>query len=165
MIVRRSINSPPKPSHKLQLLYSISHSITYMTAAFLRSASFQFVPSSVKSLMPPPPFITPVRWAPKLNLHRRYKAAAFGAPPHSNGVQRRRRADTNPLSLSGLPAPSERLGQGPAPCASGGRPYDPSEEAARPYDLLSRGEVASVAPIPCDFSQGVNRHDHRGPAV
>ena len=151
LIVARISNSPPLASHKLQLLYSISHAITYMTAAFLRSASFQFVPSSVKSLMPPPPFITPVRWAPKLNLHRRYKAAALGAPPHSNGVQRHRRADTQPLSLSVLPAPSERLGQDPAPCASGGRPYEaPSNMTARPSS----------------FSTGSgNGHRHLGLAV
>jgi hypothetical protein len=134
LIVQRASNSPPLASHKLQLLYSISHAITYMTAAFLRSASFQFVPSSVKSLMPPPPFITPVRWAPKINFHRhRHKAATIGAPPHSNGVQRHRRADTQPLPSSDPPAPSERLGPGPAPCASGGRPYEtPSEMPARP---------------------------------
>jgi hypothetical protein len=74
-----------------------------------------------------------VRWAPKINLHRRHKTATIGAPPHSNGVQRRRRADTHPLSSSGLPAPSERLGQGPAPCASGGLPYEASSDMpARP---------------------------------
>ena len=133
LIVLRAANAPPLASHKLQLLYSISHSITYMTAAFLRSASFQFVPSSVKSLMPPPPFITPVRWAPKISFHNRRKATAIGASPHSNGVQRHRRADTHLLPSSDIPAPSERLGQGPAPCASGGRPYeDPSDMPVRP---------------------------------
>ena len=142
LIICRATNAPPRASHKLQLLYSISHSITYMTAAFLRSASFQFVPSSVKSLMPPPPFITPVRWAPKLYLHSRHNKSSFGASSPPTGAQRRR-ADTNPLSQSGLPAPSERLGQGAAPHASGGQPYGPSEVTMPPCDLLSREELAN----------------------
>ena len=55
LFIARAANAPPRAAHKLQLLYSIAHAITYMTAAFLRSASFQLTPSSVKSLMPPPP--------------------------------------------------------------------------------------------------------------
>jgi hypothetical protein len=115
-----------------------------MSAALLRSASFQFVPSSVKSLMPPPPFIVPVRWAPKLFLHSRHNKTAFGASSSPNGAQRRR-ADTHPLPQSGFPAPSERLGQGAAPHASGGQPYGPSEVSMPPCDLLSRGEFFAVA--------------------
>jgi hypothetical protein len=38
-------------------------SITHVTAALLRSASFQFVPMSVASLMLLPPLAAPVRWA------------------------------------------------------------------------------------------------------
>ena len=139
LIICRATNAPPRAAHKLQLLYSIAHAITYMSAALLRSASFQFVPSSVKSLMPPPPFIVPVRWAPKLFLHSRHNKTAFGASSSPNGAQRRR-ADTHPLPQSGFPAPSERLGQGAAPHASGGKPYGSSEVTMTPCDNLSRGD-------------------------
>jgi len=142
LIICRATNAPPRAAHKLQLLYSISHSITYMTAALLRSASFRLVPSSVKSLMPPPPFVVPVRWAPKLRLHTRLNNSSFGASSSPNGAQRRH-ADTHPLSQSGLPAPSERLGQGAAPHASVGQPYGSSEVTMTPCDNFSRGGLAN----------------------
>ncbi len=43
--------------------------LTYMTASFLKVASFSLTPSSLKSLFPPPPFIPPLRWAPGLLFH------------------------------------------------------------------------------------------------
>jgi len=138
VIVCRSTNSPPKPSHKLQLLYSISHSITYMTAGFLHAASFQFTPAAVKSLMPPPPLMAPVRWAPKLVLHKdRHHALGFSSTSNST---RRSRAETSPLPRRGCPAPH----------ASEGRGRDPSETAGCPPHLLNGGD---------------NRLSHGGPAV
>jgi hypothetical protein len=59
-------SAPLQPSAKLGVYYSIRHSITYMTASFLKAASFSLTPSSLKSLFPPPPFIPPLRWAPAL---------------------------------------------------------------------------------------------------
>jgi len=118
LVVSRSTNSPPLASHKLQLLYSIAHSITYMTAAFLRSASFQFVPTVVKSLIPPTPFVTPVRWASKILFSKR-RAPANSASSSPNGSLRRR-AET--------PAPCESGGQAPALHESGGQGYQGSSE-------------------------------------
>jgi hypothetical protein len=88
MIVARAMNAPPIASHKLQLLYAIAYSITYMTAALLRSASFQFVPAHVRSLMPPPPLAVPVRWAPQIIFHKRH-TPTFGSLSSSNGSRRR----------------------------------------------------------------------------
>ena len=123
-----STNSPPKPSHKLQLLYSISHSITYMTAAFLHAASFQFTPAAVKSLLPPPPLMVPVRWAPKLVLRKdRHHALGFSSTSNS---PRRRRAETSPLPRRDRPAP----------LASEGRGRDLSETAGCPPHLLNGGD-------------------------
>jgi hypothetical protein len=77
------------PSAKLDALYSISHSITYMTASFLKVASFSLTPSSLKSLFPPPPFIPPLRWAPGTLFHAP-RHRSFGTAPHSTGHSRRR---------------------------------------------------------------------------
>jgi hypothetical protein len=65
----RSSQIPLHDSEKLEVIYSIAHSITYTTASFLKVASFQLTPSSLKSLFPPPPFIPPLRWAPGLLFH------------------------------------------------------------------------------------------------
>jgi hypothetical protein len=124
LFIARAANAPPRAAHKLQLLYSIAHAITYMTAAFLRSASFQLTPSSVKSLMPPPPFAMPVRWAPKLRFHNRPNDSFIGLSSSPNGGQRRR-ADIL-LPASPLPPPSERFGRDTAPHANEGQPlYSP----------------------------------------
>jgi hypothetical protein len=128
LFISRVANAPPRAAHKLQLLYSIAHSITYMSAAFLRSASFQLTPSSVKSLMPPPPFATPIRWAPKLRLHSRPNNSSFGSSSSSNGAQRFR-AETHLLPTSPAPVPSDELRQGAAPHASEGPPYGPSDSS------------------------------------
>ena len=123
VITTRATSAPPRPSHKLQLLYSVAHSITYMTAALLRSASFQFTPIHVKSLMPPPPLAAPVRWAPVTHLHNRYTTRSSGALSLSNGSQRRH-AEISLLSGHA------------APCVSSEQPnLDPSEGAAMPCDF------------------------------
>jgi hypothetical protein len=80
---------PLQPNAKLGVLYSIAHSITYMTASFLKAASFSLTPSSLKSLFPPPPFVPPLRWAPGLLFHAP-RSRAFGSAPFSNGSSRRR---------------------------------------------------------------------------
>ena len=80
---------PLQPSAKLGVYYSIGHSITYMSASFLKAASFSLTPSSLKSLFPPPPFIPPLRWAPGLLFHAP-RHRAFGSAPHSTGHLRRR---------------------------------------------------------------------------
>jgi len=141
LVVLRSSNAPPLASHKLQLLYSIAHSITYMTAALLRSASFQFVPIAVKSLMPPTPFVTPVRWAPKITFSkRRVPANCVSSPPNGS---RCRRAET--------PAPRESGGQDPALHESGGQDHQGSSE---------------VPACPSSFSTGGdNGHAHLSAAV
>ena len=82
-------STPLQPSAKLGVYYSIGHSITYMTASFLKAASFSLTPSSLKSLFPPPPFILPLRWAPGF-LFRAPRHRAFGSAPHSTGHSRRR---------------------------------------------------------------------------
>jgi hypothetical protein len=82
-------SAPLQPSAKLGVYYSIRHSITYMTASFLKAASFSLTPSSLKSLFPPPPFIPPLRWAPGLLFHAP-RHRAFGSAPHSTGHSRRR---------------------------------------------------------------------------
>jgi hypothetical protein len=46
----RSSQTPFHASAKLEVLYSVAHSITYMTASFLKVAAFQLTPSSLKSL-------------------------------------------------------------------------------------------------------------------
>ena len=102
VIIARATNAPPLPAHKLQLLYSVAHSITYMTAALLRSASFQFTPIHVKSLMPPPPLAVPVRWAPKLIYHNR-RITTFGAISPSNGSRRRHAAIVDPSEGAAIP--------------------------------------------------------------
>jgi hypothetical protein len=135
LFISRIANTPPRAAHKLQLLYSIAHAITYMTASFLRSASFQLAPSSVKSLMPPPPLATPVRWAPKLRLHNRPHNSSSGASFLPNGLQRRR-AETS-LPVSTPPAPSERSGPDAAPHANEGQPlYSPSAVALTPCNRV-----------------------------
>ena len=85
----RCSDTPLQPSVKMDVLYSISHSITYMTAAFLRAASFSLTPTSLKSLFPPPPFIPPLRWAPGTLLHAP-RHRTFGTTSHSAGNLRRR---------------------------------------------------------------------------
>ena len=77
------------PSAQLDVLYSISHSITYMTASFLKAASFSLTPSSLKSLFPPPPFIPPLRWAPGILFHAP-RHRSFGTASYSSGRLRRR---------------------------------------------------------------------------
>ncbi len=57
VFLARATSSPLPPSHKLNVLYSIAHAITYMTASLLGVAGFSLTPSSLKSLFPPPPFI------------------------------------------------------------------------------------------------------------
>jgi hypothetical protein len=72
-------------------MYSISFAITRMSAALLRAASFNIVPTSLSSLCPPPPLIPPVRWAPGLLLHHpRHRSS--GVTSHSSTHQRRRAA-------------------------------------------------------------------------
>ncbi len=85
----RCSDTPLPPSAQLDVLYSISHSITYMTASFLRAASFSLTPSSLKSLFPPPPFIPPLRWAPGILFHAP-RHRSFGTAPYSSGRSRRR---------------------------------------------------------------------------
>ena len=81
--------SPLLPSAKLGVLYSIAHAVTYMTASFLKVASFSLTPSSLKSLFPPPPFIPPLRWAPG-HLFHAPRHRSFGSASHSSGHSRRR---------------------------------------------------------------------------
>lgn len=78
-----------QPRVKLDVLYSVAHSVTYMTASFLKVASFSLSPSSLKSLFPPPPFIPPMRWAPGLLFHAP-RHRSFGSASLSNGCSRRR---------------------------------------------------------------------------
>ena len=78
-----------QPSVKLDVLYSVGHSITYMTAAFLKVAAFSLTPTSLKSLFPPPPFIPPLRWAPATLFHAP-RHRTFGTVSHSTGHSRRR---------------------------------------------------------------------------
>ena len=85
----RCSDTPLQPSVKMDVLYSIAHSITYMTASFLRAASFSLSPISLKSLFPPPPFIPPLRWAPGTLLHAP-RHRTFGTAPLSTGHSRRR---------------------------------------------------------------------------
>ena len=85
----RCSDSPLRPTVKLDVLYSISHSVTYMTASFLKVASFALTPSSLKSLFPPPPFIPPLRWAPGLLSHAP-RHRSFGSASLSTGHSRRR---------------------------------------------------------------------------
>ena len=91
-------SAPLQPSAELGVFYSIGHSITYMTASFLKAASFSLTPSSLKSLFPPPPFIPPVRWAPGLLFHAP-RHRAFGSAPHSTGHLRRRASSVVKLLL------------------------------------------------------------------
>ena len=120
VITTRATNAPPRPSHKLHLLYSVAHSITYMTAALLRSASFQFTPIHVKSLMPPPPLSVPVRWAPVTLLHNRHTTRSSGALSFSNGSQRRH-------------AEFSLLSRHAASCVTSEQPdHDPSEDVMSP---------------------------------
>jgi hypothetical protein len=130
VIITRATNAPPRATHKLQLLYSISHSITYMTAAFLRSASFHFTPTPIKSFMPPPPLISPLRWAPKLHFFHRHNVPILRVNSLSNGSQRRR-ADV-PMS----PASS-------VPQSHCGLTFCPSEGAVLPCDLSSQEDLAN----------------------
>ena len=85
----RCSDAPLQPSVKMDILYSIAHSITYMTASFLRAASFSLTPISLKSLFPPPPFIPPLRWAPGTLLHAP-RHRTFGTTSLSTGNLRRR---------------------------------------------------------------------------
>ena len=85
------------PSVKMDVLYSVSHAITYMTASFLKVASFSLTPTALKSLFPPPPFIPPLRWAPGLLLHAP-RHRSFGTAPLSNG-RSRRRASSKPMAV------------------------------------------------------------------
>jgi hypothetical protein len=78
-----------QPSVKLDVLYSVGHSITYMTASFLKVAAFSLTPTSLKSLFPPPPFIPPLRWAPATLFHAP-RHRTFGTVSHSTGHSRRR---------------------------------------------------------------------------
>ena len=88
----RCSDTPLPPSVKMDILYSIAHSITYMTAAFLKVASFSLTPSSLKSLFPPPPFIPPLRWAPGTLFHSP-RHRPLGISSHST-VHSRRRASS-----------------------------------------------------------------------
>ena len=74
---------------KMDVLYSVAHSITYMTASFLKVAAFSLTPTSLKSLFPPPPFIPPLRWAPGTLFHAP-RHRSFGTASHSSGHLRRR---------------------------------------------------------------------------
>ncbi len=78
-----------KPSVKMDILYAVSHSITYMTASLLKVAAFSLTPSSLKSLFPPPPFIPPLRWAPATLFHAP-RHRTFGTVSPSTGHSRRR---------------------------------------------------------------------------
>jgi hypothetical protein len=78
-----------QPSAKLDVLYSVGHSITYMTASFLKVAAFSLTPTSLKSLFPPPPFIPPLRWAHGTLFHAP-RHRTFGTASHSTGHSRRR---------------------------------------------------------------------------
>ena len=106
-----------------------------------KDKSFQFVPTAVKSLMPPTPFVTPVRWAPKITFSkRRVPANSVSSPP--NGSQRRR-AETPALRESG--------GQDPALHESVVQDYQGSSE---------------VPACPSSFSTGGdNGHAHLSAAV
>jgi hypothetical protein len=101
-------SSPLKPSAKLGVLYSIAHSITYMTASFLKVASFTLTPSSLKSLFPPPPFIPPLRWAPGLLFHAP-RHRSFGSASLSS-ERSRRRASSKPLPVHSPPHTSQTVG-------------------------------------------------------
>ena len=84
-------HSRPTPSDHIKIMYSISFAITRMSAALLRAASFNIVPTSLSSLCPPAPLIPPVRWAPGLLLHHpRHRSS--GVTSHSSTHQRRRAA-------------------------------------------------------------------------
>jgi hypothetical protein len=100
--------SPLQPGAKLGVLYSIAHSITYMTASFLKVASFSLTPSSLKSLFPPPPFIPPLRWAPGLLFHAP-RHRAFGSASLSNGCSRRR-ASSKAFAVHSPPHTSQIVG-------------------------------------------------------
>jgi hypothetical protein len=63
--------------------YSVAHSITYMTAAFLKVVPVSLTPTSLKSLFPPPPSIPPLRWAPGFWLHALLRRSP-GVSSHSN---------------------------------------------------------------------------------
>jgi hypothetical protein len=95
----RCSDAPLQPSVKMDVLYSVAHSITYMTAAFLKVASFSLAPTSLKSLFPPPPFIPPLRWAPGFLFHApRHRSP--GVSSHSNAhCHLRRRASSKPVDL------------------------------------------------------------------
>ena len=82
-------HSRTQPKDKMDVLYSIAHSITYMTASFLKVAAFSLTPTSLNSLFPPPPFIPPLRWAPGTLFHAP-RHRSFGTAPHSSGHLRRR---------------------------------------------------------------------------
>ncbi len=97
-----------QPSVKLDVLYSVAHSVTYMTASFLKVASFSLSPSSLKALFPPPPFIAPLRWAPGLLFHAP-RHRSFGSASPSNG-RSRRRASSKPLPVHSPPHTSPTVG-------------------------------------------------------
>ena len=80
---------------EMVVLYSIAHPVTYMTASFLKVASYSLTPSSLSSLFPPPPFIPPLGWAPGTLFHAP-RHRTFGTASHSTG-NLRRRARVKPL--------------------------------------------------------------------
>jgi hypothetical protein len=82
----------------MDVLYSIAHSITYMTASFLKVAAFSLTPTSLNSLFPPPPFIPPLRWAPGILFHAP-RHRSFGTASHSSGHLRRRASSKAQLEL------------------------------------------------------------------
>jgi hypothetical protein len=102
----RCSDTPLPPSVKMDILYSVAHSITYMTAAFLKVASFSLTPSSLKSLFPPPPFIPPLRWAPGTLFHAP-RHRPLGTSSRSSGHLRRRASCKDIVADS--PHPTSRV--------------------------------------------------------
>jgi hypothetical protein len=104
--------SPLQSSAKLGVLYSIAHSITYMTA-FLPQSCLFFADSVISQVsLSPSTFHSarPLRWSPGLLFHAP-RHRAFGSAPLSNGRSRRRASSKaqGPLLCSHpltTPAPS-----------------------------------------------------------
>jgi hypothetical protein len=81
-----------------------------MTASFLKVASFSLIPSSLKSLFPPPPFIPPLRWTPGIIFHAPpARHRAFGSAPISDG-RSRRRASSKAFAVHSPPLTSQLFG-------------------------------------------------------
>ena len=107
LLLLRCSQDDLQPRVKLDVLYSVAHSVTYMTDSLLKVASFSLTPSSLKSLFPPPPFIPPMRWAPGLLFHAP-RHRSFGSAAPSNG-HFRRRASSKPLTAVHSPPHTSQL--------------------------------------------------------